>query len=394
MSSFALFIGAGHRLLLRAARPALGLFLAVAMTSAVLADVQGPAVGEDFFNVNGVNGNITVNEGSFVANDLRLRVVGETDASGFAGTTTHRFNGNTIGFTRTGPSGAASASPSAPGGGITQDFNSSFYYGQDGAHVVSYGQTVSLHTTENSSFGLGTNHIDWISTNVAPITRNVTVLNVAPTIANATINGTNGNVTVNEGTSLSLAMSATDPGDDVLTFGIDGPLGNAGTINQAGGTTRNSLVVNRSADDEGVISFSYQVNDDDTATSTTRSVTILNVAPTLLSVLPGNITIDASDPFAFSATASDPGVLDVLSFAWDFDFDGIFTTDFTGDNGIVPGSFYAGNGVYNARVIVDDGDGGQDFQDFTVTVVPEPTAVFLALLGAGILWAWRRRRRR
>jgi hypothetical protein len=348
-------------------------------------------VQQDFFNVGGVNGNITVNEGSTVSQDLRLSIQGETNASGFAGTTTHRFNGNTITYSRSGPSGATSTNQGAGGGGVTQDFfGTSFYYGQDGAHTVSFNQNFSMQTTENSSFSLGTNNITWASGQSN--SRTVTVLNVAPNILNATINGNNGNVTVNEGATVGLQMQSGDPGDDTAIFTINGAFGNAGTVNQAGGTTRTSNIVNQNFADDGVFNLSYQVNDDDTSTSTTRTLTVLNVAPTLTSVLPGNITVGQNDPVAFSATAFDPGVNDVLTFQWDFENDSTF--DFTGSAGVIPGGYYPGQGVYTVLVQVDDGDGGFDTATFTVTVVPEPSTIALAGMGALALVAVARRRRK
>jgi len=288
-----------------------GLSLCLGSSSA-LADVQGPFVQQDFFNVNGVNGNVTINEGTTISQDLRLSLQGEHNASGFAGTTTHRFNGNTVTFSRTGASGNTSVNQGAGGGGTLQDFfGTTFFYGQDGGHTVSFNQNFSVQTTENSSHGLGTNNISWNSGQSN--SRTVTVLNVAPTIVNASLNGTNGNITVNEGDAVSAFMQSTDPGQDNQTFQFEGtPLGTVG--GGVGGTSGTRSSTNPSIGtytQDGAFGVTFRVFDDDTNTALGRTVTVNNVAPTIVSAnqngFNGNITVNEGSSVNLDMSSTDPG---------------------------------------------------------------------------------------
>ena len=454
------------------------------------ADFEGGSASQDFFNMNGVNGNISINEGQSVSVSLRMRAQPDGNQSGFAGTTTTRLTTNSVIFSRNGASGFATDVSTT--GGTTDgihDMNGSFSFGQDGVHTISFSDSVPLDAVQNSSFGLGSqtnggssgqsNSRTITVNNVAPtvtsatqngtngtitvaegstvalqmqstdpgadaqtfvingsgagtggtsgtrtssvanqnfgqdgsftntftvfdddtsttVTRNLVVTNVAPTIVSATQNGTNGSITVNEGSTVALQMQSTDPGTDAQTFTINGS--SAGTGGTSG--TRTSSIVNAAAADDGVLTNTFSVADDDTTTTTTQSVTVLNVAPTLFGLsVPGG-TIGAGQTANFSVSASDPGVLDDLTFAWDLDGDGLFDDAITneGSGGSAtnmvtftsPGAPPTSLGL---GVRVFDGDGGQDTILFNV-IVPEPATVVMMGIGAIGLGLIARRRRK
>jgi hypothetical protein len=152
-------------------------------------------------------------------------------------------------------------------------------------------------------------------------TRSVTILNVAPTITaselrnGSTGNFTNGNITINEGSVLQARMSSTDPGADAQTFTIGGL--SAGVGGTSGTRSSNTVDLSSSVANDGSFSVNYRVADDDTSTNGTRSVTILNVAPTITaaelrngstgSFTNGNITIDEGSPLFARMSSTDPG---------------------------------------------------------------------------------------
>lgn len=115
--------------------------------------------------------------------------------------------------------------------------------------------------------------------------------------------------------------------------------------------------------------------------SKTFSITVNNVAPTITDIA-DDTTVDQDVLFSFWATATDPGVNDVLTYNWDLNADGAYD-DYTGASGQWS---YHGLGDHAVGVQIDDGDGGVATGGFTVTVVPEPTSVLVLLSGlAGML---------
>jgi PKD domain len=120
------------------------------------------------------------------------------------------------------------------------------------------------------------------------------------------------------------------------------------------------------------------------------SITVQNVAPTIV-LAPTDQSLDLSQVslLNFSASATDPGTADVLTYSWDLDGDGQYD-DFTGASGQFDFSSYQ-NGIYGLAVQVGDGDGGFDTQSFNLNIVPEPSAfTLIALAGIGIVMRRRR----
>jgi subtilisin family serine protease/PKD repeat protein len=174
----------------------------------------------------------------------------------------------------------------------------------------------------------------------------VTVANVGPTAsAGPPKSGT-------EGSAISFVGSATDPGSsETLTYSWNFGDGSAPA---AGASTSHVYVQN------GAYTATLTVTDSD-GLSDQRSVqvTVANVSPTASAG--GDKTGDEGSSISFNGTATDPGVLDVLAYYWDF-----------GDGATASGAsashVYAQNGVYTATLSVVDGDGGLGTSVVHVTV--------------------------
>lgn len=200
-----------------------------------------------------------------------------------------------------------------------------------------------------------------------PVSSTLTVLNVAPTLTAFDLSST----TINEGQSASAQLYATDPGADGQTFFING--NSVGADGRTAGTRTVGTSLGTFAD-EGTFTFTGYAQDKDAAWSNplTRSLTVLNVAPTITQ-LTQDLTVMTDEWFDFTAAATDPGIYDLLSFDWDFNMDGIFD-DFTGASGQWS---FADAGTYEVGLRVSDGDGGFAYGSFQVDAVaqaaePEP----------------------
>jgi len=203
------------------------------------------------------------------------------------------------------------------------------------------------------------------------------VENVAPTLSGFNLS----NTVMNEGQTASAFLQATDPGADSINFFLNG--------SSIGTDTRTSGIRSSNQDlgtfqDEGTFTFRGQAQDKDGAFSNIidRTLTVLNVAPTITS-LTEDLMILQGETFDFAASAIDPGVLDILTFDWDFDGDGLFD-DFQGTSGIWS---FSDLGLHEIGLRVSDGDGGFTVGSFNVDVkqqTPEPSALLsLLLLGIG-----------
>jgi len=163
----------------------------------------------------------------------------------------------------------------------------------------------------------------------------VTVSNVAPT-ANAGPAKSG-----NEGSSITLSGSATDPGlDDVLTY--------AWTFGD--GATGSGPTPSHVYRDEGAYTATLTVTDGDGGShANATQVTVANVAPT--ADAGGDRSGDEGSSFSFVGASTDPGVLDTATYSWDF-----------GDGGTGTGAsashVFAQDGSYAVTLSVSDGDGG------------------------------------
>ena len=179
----------------------------------------------------------------------------------------------------------------------------------------------------------------------------VTVSNVPPSVS------VGDDMTINEGDTIHFSAIAFDPSPlDVLTYEWD--TDNDGQFDDGTGQS-----ISWNGDDDGSQQISVRVTDDDGGIGTdSLIVTVSNVAPTVS--LGPDMTINEGVTVGLSATASDPGVNDVLTYEWDTDNDGQYDDD-TGQS-ISWNGDDDGTGLISVRVT--DGDGGVGTDSLTITV--------------------------
>ncbi len=276
--------------------------------------------------------------------------------------------------------------PGSPGVPTQGSFDGSHTYADNGVYTV----TVTVSDDDGG---------------VAQQTFNVTVNNVAPTLAVAP------NQVVNEGSLLSVPNIGqfTDPGfnnplnvggevSETFTYAInwgDGTPTNSGpaTIDlfgKPGMPTQGSFDGSHIYADNGVYTVTVTISDDDGGTtSQTFEVTVNNVAPTL--IVPGDQVVDEGDLLSLPNIGqfTDPGFDNPLNvggelterFTYAIDWgdgspvnSGPAPINVPGGPGVLTaGSFsgahtYAAAGYYTVTVTVNDDDGGSSVGTFMVTV--------------------------
>ena len=188
----------------------------------------------------------------------------------------------------------------------------------------------------------------------------ITVNEVAPTLNVVPVSG---QFAATEGAEFSLALSATDPGDDTISrWVIDWGDGSPRDIHEGAAHT-----VTHRFRQSGSLTIEVWAYDEDGAYSTSESVTVANVAPTLAGVTVTPATEGAET--RLSGAFSDPGVEE--SFEAEVDWgDGnrqIYRLDGEADD-FDFGHVYARDGSYTIVIVLRDADDAEDTATTNVVV--------------------------
>ncbi len=177
-------------------------------------------------------------------------------------------------------------------------------------------------------------------------TTTATIGNVAPTAdAGEPYSG-------DEGSQITLTGSATDSGDDTITYLWD--LDSDGLYDDAVG--QNPVWT---WTDNGIYIIGLKVIDDDGGEGMdTTIVNIINLVPT--ADAGGPYSGNESEIIQFTGNQTDPGT-DTFTYLWDFG-DGKLSTEQN------PGHIYTDNGIYTVSLTVTDDDGGKG-SDSAVVIV-------------------------
>jgi PKD repeat protein len=166
---------------------------------------------------------------------------------------------------------------------------------------------------------------------------------------------------VGEGSPLSLTVSATDVGNDPLSYAYDWE--NDGSFEANQPDTVSHIFFN-----QGDFTVRIRVDDGDGGQAfTSTTVSILNEPP--IAIANAETNRFEGSPVAFDGTdSSDPGLNDVLTYQWAFG-------DGAVGSGITSTHTYADNSVYNATLTVTDDSGLSSTASTAVNILnANPTA--------------------
>ncbi|HET7654029.1 MAG TPA: PKD domain-containing protein [Acidimicrobiales bacterium] len=206
-----------------------------------------------------------------------------------------------------------------------KSFSFDHVYADDGSFVVA--------VTVRDDDGAGSNTDDAVVANVAPSLSQIAAL--------ASF----------EGSLVQTTATFTDPGADTWQATVD--YGD-GTPVQPLGLVGTSFGLGHTYADNGTYTVTVSVTDDDGGTgSTTATVVVANVAPTVSAGPDG--AAEEGSPFASGGSFTDPGA-DVWTASVDYgDGGGSHSLALTGTT-FTLAHVYVDNGVYTVTVTVDDGD--------------------------------------
>ena len=188
--------------------------------------------------------------------------------------------------------------------------------------------------------------------------------NLAPTLSNVAVTSP-----INENGSATLTGNIADVGtQDSFTLTVNWGDGHTSDFTYPAGTTAFTETHQYLDDDpSGTPSDTYAIGltltDDDTGSTTaSTSITVNNVAPTVLAG--SNVTAVPNAIIHFTGSISDPGTLDTFFITWNFGDSNTITGTLT------PAHAYASAGTYTVTLTVMDDDTGAGTSSLVVTIVP------------------------
>ncbi len=166
----------------------------------------------------------------------------------------------------------------------------------------------------------------------------------------------------NEGESAPFTATVSDPGPlDTVFVRWDFEYDGQSFKEDANGTRVDHVYLN-----DGIYTVMMRITDDDGGmNNVTLQVVVRNLPP--VGAFMASDPADEGSLVLFNSSVTDPGVRDVLTFTWDFDYDGVVFDD---DAQTVNASHtYLDNGMYTVALRVRDGDGGELVKTKAITIL-------------------------
>jgi uncharacterized repeat protein (TIGR01451 family) len=245
------------------------------------------------------------------------------------------------------------ADPDNPDSEMTWSYsgNSALTVTIDGSRIA----TISIPTTDWN----GSETITFRATDPGSLwdedAATFTVNNVPPTITLVTNTGP-----VDEGSPVTVTISATDP-SDTLTYGFDWN-GNGSFSDPGDIESQTSNQASYTWFDDGTYNVTVRASDGTASVTETTPIIVANRAPWNVTI-GGPTTVEEGSSISLTASATDVPS-DTLSYAWDIDGDGF--DDGTGTTLIYTG--IDGPASPTIRLRASDEDGGSTVVSHTVTV--------------------------
>ena len=167
-------------------------------------------------------------------------------------------------------------------------------------------------------------------------TTEVTVTNVAPSVAQPQVDPSSSN----EGQSVSASATFSDPGGapsgpDNHTCMVDW---GDGTPVEAGALDQQALTCTgtHTYADDGDYTITVTVTDDDDGQDSNTTLQTVDNLPPTINQITTNAPVPHGQPVTITVQASDPGVNDTLTYSFDCDDDGVYETPGNGSTGSCP----------------------------------------------------------
>ena len=236
------------------------------------------------------------------------------------------------------------------------DFDGVFTVSQSGVNL-----TNPTHTyPDDGVFSVALRVVDTSTTTSEVVETIATVANIPPSAS------AGGAYTVDEGSALTFSGSATDPGQDTLTYEWD--FDYDGATFDVDSSGEDLTAPSNTYPNDGSETIAMRVRDEDGGVSSVRTttVTVSNVPP--VANAGSSYTGNEGAQVTFSGSATDPGS-DTWNFEWDFNFSGgSFQIDASGDGLTAPDHTYVDDGVYTVALRVRDDDSVSPVQTADVTI--------------------------
>lgn len=229
---------------------------------------------------------------------------------------------------------------------------------QDGLYDDAEGEMVKYTFFDEGDYAISVKAEDWLG-------REATAIGFAYVENADPVADVGENLYVSEGKSLGFAAVADDPGNDILSFEWD--------FGDETPFVLNTLNPQHTYADDGEYEVTLYARDNDGGQGQDSLIVFVGNLPPEVDAGPDR-EVDEGSELALAGTAEDPaGDFDTLSYAWDFNYRGVFQPDLEGEQ--VTTVYPDGPDQVTVALQVKDEDGGEEVDTLDVTVRNVPPTI-------------------